>query len=446
MTHTTLWLSQIQFYSSLGFMALFLMMELGLAWMLAYFRIRSLSTPAGTWMTAYRFWVRVFALAFILSFAAGLPVLIQFGSLWPALMGKIGDVASPLLAAGITSVFVFKSCFLGAMLFGERRLSDRAHALVVVMVAVGTLVMAFWLLALVSWMHVPTGAAMLDEQYRVIDWMAVIFNPALPWYAGLFAGGSLLLAAFLVMGVVAAQSLRRPSEESERLAFRTAVRLACVGIALQVLFVMGAGLVAAKYQPAKAAATLGYWHSGQQPDLVLLAWPDAATQTNRAAWRWRHAGGRWLGKDEHGKLRGLDQFSGMAPPVAATFWSFRLALLAGVLMAASAWITGWRVHRHNYDPGALSRGWRHMLAGMAFTAWVMVLAGVAYLLLGAYPYVVTGTITIDEVGGSTPAVALAGGLLVFAVVYVFFIGGFLHALKHIARYGVVPVARRRGRA
>ncbi len=446
MTHTTLWLSQIQFYTSLGFMALFLMTEVGLAWMLVYFRIRSLSAPADTWMAAYRFWVRVFALAFILAFAAGLPVFIQFGSLWPALMGKIGDVAGPLLAAGITSVFVFKSCFLGAMLFGERRLSDKAHAVVVFMVAVGALVMAFWLLALVSWMHVPMGAVMHDDQYQVSDWAAVIFNPALPWYAGLFLGASMLLAAFLVMGVVAAQSLRRPSQENERLAFRAAVRLACVCVVLQVVFVTGAGLVTARYQPAKAAATAGYWHSGQQPDLVLLGWPDAALRDNRAAWRWRHAGGRWLGQDPHGVLRGLDQFSGMAPPVAATFWSFRLAVLAGLLMAVTAWITGWRAHRHGYDPGAMSRGWRHILTGTAFLAWVMALAGVAHVLLGAYPYAVNGTVTIDEVAGATPAGVLACSLLAFSIVYLLFVGGFLHALRHIARYGVVPVARRRGRA
>src|SRR5690606_32607900 len=131
------------------------------------------------------------------------------------------------------------------------------------------------------------------------------FNPAMPWYVGMFTVGGLLLAAFLVMGVVAAQSLRHPSEACERLAFRTAVRLACVCIVLQMACVAGSGLVSARYQPAKAAATTGYWQSGEQPDLVLFAWPDAATGTNRAAWLWRHAGGRWLGRDEQGALRGL---------------------------------------------------------------------------------------------------------------------------------------------
>lgn len=446
MTHSTLWLSQIQFYVSLGFMALFLMTELGLAWMLAYFRIRALSAPAGAWMAAYRFWVRIFALAFMLGFAAGIPVLIQFGSLWPGLMDKIGDVAGPLLAAGIASVFLFKSTFLGAMLFGERGLSDRAHAAVTVMVAVGVTVMAFWLLALVSWTHVPLGADLQNGQYRVGDWMQVVFNPAMPWYGGMFFGASLLLAAFLIMGVIAAQSLRRPCEEGERLAFRAALRLACIGVALQIVFVAGAGQVAARYQPALVAATAGYWHSGRQPDLVLLGWPDTAKANNRVLLRWRHAGGRWLGTDQHGNLRGLDQFSGMTPPVAPTFFLFRLAIVCGLFLVIAAWITAWRFRRVHHDPGALSRGWRHLLTIMAFDAWVMVLAGIAYFMLGAYPYAVNGTITMAEVAGTTHTAALMAGTIAFFILYALFVGGFLHRLWHVARYGVVPVARRRGRA
>src|SRR3546814_9631059 len=97
MTHTTLWLSQIQFFSSLGFMLLFLALELGLAWVLLYFKLRSRGPNHAAWTAAYRFWVRVFALAFILSFAACLPVLIQFGSLWPELIEKIGDRKSKRL-------------------------------------------------------------------------------------------------------------------------------------------------------------------------------------------------------------------------------------------------------------------------------------------------------------------------------------------------------------
>lgn len=427
-------------------MLLFLALELGLAWMLAYMRVRSLASPVSPWMGAYRFWVRVFALASFVAFAASIPVMVQLGSLWPGLLGKIGDVAGPLLAAGLATVYVFKTCFLGAMLFGERRLSSRAHAAVVVLVAVGSTLMVLWLVVLVSWMHIPTGAQFTEGRYQVENWLQVVFNPAFPWYAGLYLLGSLLCAAFLVIAVVAVQSLRRPSEPSERLAFRMALRVACACIVLQGLCAAGDGLVAARYLPAKAAAVSGYWHSGHAPDMVLFGWPDAGSARNRAAWSLPEAGKPWLARDDDGRPRGLDQFSGMAPPVAATFWFFRAAVLTGLALALVAGVTLVRIHRSAYDPGVLSRAWRHVLGAMSFMSWILILAGLAYILLAAYPYAVTGTITVAEIAGSADFSLLASVLVASLLLYGLFIAGFLRMVRHIARYGVVPVARHRGRA
>lgn len=427
-------------------MLLFLVIELGLAWVLLYFKLRSLGTHHAPWTEAYRFWVRVFALAFVLSFASSMPVLIQFGSLWPSLMEKIGDVAGPLLAAAILSTFIFKSCFLGAMLFGQRYVSDRVHAVLVFMVALGVLVSSFWLLVLLSWMHAPAGVSWTEGQYHVMDWWSVLLNPALPWYAGLFVLASALTVGFLMLGVAAGQTLRRPVNESGRLVFKTALHIVSVAVLLQALVVAGTGQMTARYQPAKAAAAAAYWHSGTQPDLVFFAWPDAQAAVNRGAWVWRNGGSVWLGRDSSGNLRGLDHFSGMTPPVSLTFWSFRLAVLIGFLMALVALCTLWRARRVNYDPGALSRGWRHVLSSMSFAGWPMLLAGLAYLFFGSFPYAVTGTITVSEIVGDVHFDALLGGYIAYLVFYGVVMAGFFQLLRHIARYGVVPIARRRGRA
>lgn len=446
MTYSTLWLSQLQFYSSLGFMLMFLVIELGLAWALLYFKVRSLGPGAAPWTAAYRFWVRVFALAFILSFAASLPVLIQFGSLWPALMDKIGDVAGPLLAAALLSTFIFKSCFLGAMLFGQRYVSDKVHTVLVFMVALGVLVTSFWLLVLLSWMHAPAGAFWTGTQYYVLDWWQIVFNPAMPWYAGLFVLSSALTVAFLMMGVVAAQSLGRPVDDSGRLVFKTAVYIAAAALALQLVVTAGTGVMTAAQQPAKAAAVAAQWHSGSTGDLVLFAWPDTQAGLNRAAWVWQDAGTRWLGRDTKDYVRGLDQFSGMAPPVALTFWSFRIAVLVGLFMAVTTGATLWRARRLHFDAGAFSSRWRHWLVVMTFSGWAMLLAGLAYLMAGSFPYAVTGVITLSEVAGSTSFNVLLGGYLVYLVFYSVLLVGFFQLLRHIGRYGVVPIARRRGRA
>lgn len=446
MTHSTLWLAQIQFFSSLGFMLLFLVVELGLAWVLLYFKLRSLGLQRAAWTQAYRFWVRVFALAFILSFAASMPVLIQLGSLWPTLMEKIGDVAGPLLAAGILSAFIFKSCFLGAMLFGQRHMSERMHALIVFMVAFGVTLSTFWLLVLLSWMHTPVGAVLVDGSYRVEDWLAILASPALPWYAGLLAFTSALTVAFLMIGMVAGQSLRRRTDESARLVFATGLWIAAVSVVCLGVVAAGSNAMTAAFHPAKAAATAAYWHSGPSSDMVLFAWPDENTGNNRAAWVVGDAGAAWLAKDERGELRGLDQFAGMAPPVALTFWSFRLAVLFGLFMGAAVGLTLWRGRRSGHDPCAMSPRWRRLLAVMTFSGWVLLLCGMAHVLLGAFPYAVTGTITVSEVMGNTPFDTLMAGYVAYLAVYGTVMAGFFQMLRHIGRYGVVPVARRRGRA
>ena len=142
--------------------------------------------------------------------------------MWPALLGY-----------GILSVFILKSCFLGVMLFGQRRVSDGAHTLAVLMVAVGQLVAVFWVLALQSWMQTPDGALLVDGRYQVYDWAAVVFNPSIGWRMAQVALGSALAAAFLIIGVTALQALRRPLGDGERCAFKAALVIAAAAALLQ---------------------------------------------------------------------------------------------------------------------------------------------------------------------------------------------------------------------
>jgi len=446
MTNSALWLSLTQFYLSLGFMVLFAALELGLSWVLLYFKVRGLWTGQPAWTAAYRFWVRIFALTFFLALASSMPVLIQLGALWPSLMGKIGEVAGPLLAAAILTIFVFKSCFLGAMLFGQRYVSERVHALIVFMVAAGGSLAAFWVLALQSWMQTPTGASLLDGKYYTGNWIHIIFNPALAWYAAQFALLAALATAFLMLGIVAGQTLRRPSDESERQVFKTALAIAMVCVVLQAGAGVGSQYTMSRYQPARMAATDAYWRTGSPADLVLFAWPDQATSSNRAAWVWHDAARRWLGRDGKGSLLGLDRYAGMDPPVALTFWSFRLMLLVGLAMAVVSWLTFWRVRGKQYDPGGLSRRWRRVLMAMTFSGWAACASGLGYAVFGLYPYAVNGTVTLREIVGDVDPDILWTGFAAYLVFYGVLLWGVRRLLGHVARYGVVPVARRRGRA
>lgn len=444
MTYSILWLAQIQFFSAFGFLVLFMALELGLAWVLLFFRVRTLSVNAAGWTEAYRFWVRVFALASALGFAAGVSLLIQLGGLWPGLIDRIGDVAGPMLAAVVALTFFFKTCFLGLMLFSARRMAGMLHAIVVGLVAIGSSLATFFVVALVAWTHTPSGAILFNGQYVVTDPWRVLFSPALPWYVGLFVGMAALMVAFLMLAVTAGQANRNPKGPSYRLVFRTALIVALAGIVMQGVAVTGTVHLAAQHQPAKAAALAGYWETGSRPDLAVVGWPDSATHSNRWAWVWPGRASAWLGPGTDGNWYGLDHFSGMSPPVALTFWSFRLMLMVTLLMAVVALWCWLGVRRHDFDPAVLSRTARCGIRFMGASGWVLMLLGLVYIQAGVFPYAVYGTITLTEIMTSAGATVLVFSNALYSVCYVGLFVGFFKLLRYFARYGVIPVRRRRG--
>ncbi|OZI28344.1 cytochrome ubiquinol oxidase subunit I [Bordetella genomosp. 7] len=434
-------LARIQFTASLSFLALFMALSLALSWMLLFFKLCAHRTGRPGWTAAYRFWVRFFALSFVLALAAALPVLIQLGSLWPGLMDKIGNVAGPLIGFGVLSVFILKSCFLGVMLFGQRRVSAGAHTLAVFMVALGQAATLFWVLALQSWVQTPAGATLIDARYQVYDWRAVIFNPSFGWNLGLMALWSALAAAFLILGVTALQALRRRLDEGERCAFKAALVAAAAASLLQGPVLDGAGRVMAEHQPAKAAAAAGYWQSGAEPAWALFGWPDARAQATRAELALPGVGEAWLGRDAQGLYQGLDKFSGMQPPVAATFWTLRAVMLLGLAMLAVSLLTLAFTARRGLDPSLLPRWWLRMVVAMLYAGGLAVLAGGVFSVAGMQPYAVNATITQSEVLGTASVPVLAASLAGYLALYAALLAAFNGMLFHAARYGVVPVRK-----
>ncbi len=445
MTQTALFLSLGQFLASFGFLLLFLLLELGLAWVLLYFRLRARRGDV-SWMQAYRFWVRVYALSLILSFAAAVPLLLQLGTLWPELMDRAGEVVGPLLAAIVLTAFVFKSCFLGAMLYGQRRLSDAVHILMIGMVAVGTALTAYWIAAFIAWMQVPIGASMVDGRYQVRSWLAILMNRPAPRLFGLMAIGGLMLSAALMLAVTAVRSGLRPSDDGDRRVYATGLWLLLACVLGQAVLAADLGRVLVPAQPARAAAVVPQWHSTPQADLTVVAWPDAGEQANDWEWRWPIDAPDWLARDPGGTVRGLDHFSGMTPPVWLTYWSLRLALFAGCLLALAALAAAWRGRRLGYEPDGLRPLGRGGLRLLMLPACLIQIAGLVHLFVGAMPYAIYGTVTLREVAAAHALDVHGGITLAYALAYAALLLGFYQLLRHMTRYGVVPVARRRGRA
>jgi len=199
-------LSRIQFAANISFHILFPSITIALGWVLLFFKLRYTATGDSAWMRAYFTWVKVFALAFALGVVSGVTMSFQFGTNWPGYMAKVGNIAGPLLAYEILTAFFLEAVFLGIMLFGFRRVSNRVHTLATFLVAFGTTLSAFWILALNSWMQTPAGHEMRDGIAHVPDWWAVVFNPSFPYRLTHMLLASGLTAAFLLAGVSAYRS------------------------------------------------------------------------------------------------------------------------------------------------------------------------------------------------------------------------------------------------
>jgi cytochrome bd ubiquinol oxidase subunit I len=207
-------LARIQFAANISFHILFPTITIALGWALLAFKLAFNRTGNEAWMDAYRFWVKVFALSFALGVVSGITMSFQFGTNWPGFMEKVGNIAGPLLAYEVLTAFFLEAVFLGIMLFGFRRVPNWVHTLATVLVAGGTTLSAFWIIALNSWMHTPAGFEIRDGVVHATDWFAIIFNPSLPYRLTHMLLASGLTVAFLIAGISAYRWLRGDQAES----------------------------------------------------------------------------------------------------------------------------------------------------------------------------------------------------------------------------------------
>ncbi|MFN7387079.1 MAG: cytochrome ubiquinol oxidase subunit I, partial [Lysobacteraceae bacterium] len=316
-------LARIQFAANISFHILFPTITIALGWVLLFFKWRFSSTGDAKWMDAYGFWVKVFALSFALGVVSGITMSFQFGTNWPGFMERVGNIAGPLLAYEVLTAFFLEATFLGIMLFGFKRVGNRIHTLATFLVAFGTTMSAFWILVLNSWMHTPAGFEMRDGVAHATDWMAIIFNPSMPWRFSHMLVASFLTVAFLLAGLSAYRWLRGDRAPAVLAAMRTGVYMGALLIPVQIVLGDLHGLNTLKHQPAKIAAIEAIWETERGVPLVLFGLPDEEARTTHMAVEIPKLASIILTHDVDGELKGLNEFEGMHPPVAPVFWAFR---------------------------------------------------------------------------------------------------------------------------
>ncbi len=432
-------LARMQFAANITFHILFPTISIGMGWALLFFRLRWLKTRNGPdkaaaqgWLDAYRFWTKVFALSFALGVVSGITMSFQFGTNWPGFMEKVGNIAGPLLGYEVLTAFFLEAGFLGVMLFGHGKVSERAHLMATFFVAFGTTLSAFWILALNSWMQTPAGYEVVNGVYHVTSWVEVIFNPSFPYRLTHMLLASALTCAFLMAGLSAWQVLHGVAERSAARVLRVGLTVAAIAIPLQIIAGDAHGLNTLKHQPAKIAAMEGVWETERGAPLLLFAIPDRQARSNHFEIKVPKLASLILTHSLDGEIKGLNSFGDKHPPPLPLFFAFRIMVGVGMLMLATSW-AGWCLYRRaKWQPAALPRALLWLLAGMTFSGWVATVAGWYVTEIGRQPFIVYGLIATADVVSAVPPAMIGLTLALYITLYLALIVAYVTVLKYMA--------------
>ena len=425
-------LARLQFAANITFHILFPTISIALGWFLLFFKTRFVATDEQHWMDAYQFWVKIFALTFALGVVSGITMSFQFGTNWPGFMNTVGNVAGPLLAYEVLTAFFLEATFLGIMLFGRGRVSERVHTLATWLVALGTTASAFWILALNSWMHTPAGFEMINGQAHVTSWFEVIFNPSFPYRMTHMLIASGLTGSFLLAGISAYRWLKNDRAKDVMAALRTGVLVAAVLIPVQIVVGDLHGLNTLKYQPAKLAAMEGIWETQQGVPAVLFAIPDKATQSNHYEIAIPKLASFYLTHDWNGEVKGIKEFGDQHPPVGPVFWAFRIMVGVGLLMLAVSWFASYELKFKN----ALSKRTAMVLVAMTFAGWVALVSGWYVTEIGRQPWLVHGVLTTAQAASQVPSGNIALSLAMYLTLYAALLSAYVSVVFYLAKKAV----------
>jgi cytochrome d ubiquinol oxidase subunit I len=430
---TALLLARAQFGFVIAFHILFPAFTIGLAGWIALLEGVFLATGRAAFRALSDLWTRLFALSFGMGVVSGVVMSYQFGTNWSRYSDLTGNVIGPLVTYEVATAFFLEATFLGILLFGRGRVPDWLHFLAACMVALGTLLSAFWILAANSWMQTPDGFAVEEGRFVPVDWSRIVFNPSFP-----IRFVHMVMAAFLttsfVVASVSAWHLRRPAFAwTARPALAMALGLAGLLVPLQIAAGDLSGLLVREHQPAKLAAIEAHWHTARDVPLILFAWPDQQAERNLLEIAVPHLGSLILTHSWGGEVRGLTEWTRAdRPPVWPVFFAFRIMVGLGLLMLALAWTGVWLLARRRlYEAGWYLR----LVIWAAPIGFAALLAGWVTTEVGRQPWVVYGLLRTAD--GVTPHLAVgsvAGSLAAFVLAYAaIFSAGVYFMLKLIRR-------------
>ncbi|BET43776.1 MULTISPECIES: cytochrome ubiquinol oxidase subunit I [Atlantibacter] len=425
-------LARIQFAFTVSFHILFPAITIGLASYLAVLEGMWLKTHNPLWRSLYKFWLKIFAVNFGMGVVSGLVMAYQFGTNWSGFSQFAGSITGPLLTYEVLTAFFLEAGFLGVMLFGWNKVGPGLHFFSTCMVALGTLMSTFWILASNSWMQTPQGHEIINGQVVPVDWFAVIFNPSFP-YRLLHMSVAAFLSSAMFVGASAAWHLLKGNDTpAVRKMFSMALWMALLVAPIQAVIGDMHGLNTLKHQPAKIAAIEGHWENppGEPTPLLLVGWPDMEQERTRYGLEIPALGSLILTHSLDQQVPALKDFPKEDRPNSTiVFWSFRIMVGMGVLMIALGVASLWLRYRGRLYQ---SKPFLRFAFWMGPSGLIALLAGWVTTEVGRQPWVVYGLMRTRDAVSAHSDLQMSISLLVFIVVYSLVFGvGYLYLIRLI---------------
>lgn len=432
-----LFLSRIQFAWLIAFHILLPAFTVGLSCYVATLEIRYWLGKDETVRRLSAFWIKIFAISFGMGVVSGIVMPFQFGTNWSRFTDATSNVVGALLAYEVITAFFLESAFLGVLLFGRKLVPQWAHALSAVLVALGTVLSSFWILAVNSWMQTPAGFEIIDGRFFPLSLSAVIFTPSFPYRLAHTVSAFLITTAFVILAVGAYYIRRGVALPESRIMMRMSLLFLALFVPLQIVLGDLHGLNTLKHQPAKVAAMEGLWETGRGVAASLIAIPDEEAEMNHFDLAIPKLASWYLTHDANGEVKGLKEWPRQdRPPVAVVYFAFRIMVGIGLAMLAIvlAGLVLWRRGRL-FDTRWYLRACQ--LAGAS--GFVAVLAGWTVTEVGRQPWVVYGLMrTSAAVTPSFTTMDVVISLSAYVLAYAVIFGGGFVLMRRLVRIGPSP--------
>ena len=431
-------LARIQFAFTVSFHIIFPAITIGLASFLAVLEGLWLKTNNAVYKDLYHFWSKIFAVNFGMGVVSGLVMAYEFGTNWSRFSDFAGSITGPLLTYEVLTAFFLEAGFLGVMLFGWNRVGRGLHFFSTVMVAIGTLISTFWILASNSWMQTPQGFSIVDGRVMPLDWFAIVFNPSFPFRLAHMAIAAFVATVFFVGSSAAWHLLRKNDTPAVRKMLSMAMWMALIVAPIQAIVGDAHGLNTLEHQPAKIAAIEGHWENvgdGATP-LVLFGIPDMQAEKTRFAIEVPYLGSLILTHSLDKQIPALKSFPKEDRPNSTIiFFSFRIMAGLGMLMILTG-LLGFALRRN----GALYRNrlFLRLVLFMGPTGLIAMLAGWITTEVGRQPWVVYGLMRTADAASNHSVTQLSISLALFVLIYfsVFAVG--IGYMMKLVRKGPQP--------